>query len=530
MADTPPNSQPVSIPTGGYPKYVLAVLVLVYVFNFIDRQILSILNEEIKADLGLTDSQMGFLYGTVFAVFYAVFGIPLGRLADNWDRRKLISIGLGFWSLMTVLSGTARSYLSLSAYRIGVGVGESSATPAAFSLLSDYFSPRVRATVLGIYSSGIYIGSGVGIFLGGWLLDSWAEWYPDPATALFGLKGWQAAFIAVGLPGVLMALWVYRLREPVRGQTEGLKTETSATPWRDAGVDLLAMFPVTSLYWLVRLGVRTLVVNLSILALLILIVYMLIDWLGDPEQWIALGLGAYAAFTWAQRLADDDPPTFAMIFRTPAMMLMIAGISTIPFVTYGAGYWGLPYILRAFDVSVTEVGAFLGLGAAIAGLIGVSLGGILGDFAMRYTANARIWVGLVPVVFGTPAAVYMVTTDSIWVAYVCSFLLNMLFPMWIGPAASTINDMVMPRMRARASAFYIMMLTFVGLALGPYFIGRMSDSLTARMSDADALSYAILFSLLIFVATVVLLFFASRCVPEATANRLERARAAGEVV
>ena len=107
-----------------YGWYVLLVLVIVYVFNFIDRQILSILNEDIKADLGLTDAQMGFLFGTAFAVFYAVFGIPLGRLADMWVRRKMIAIGLFFWSLMTALSGTARGFASLATFRIGVGIGE----------------------------------------------------------------------------------------------------------------------------------------------------------------------------------------------------------------------------------------------------------------------------------------------------------------------------------------------------------------------------------------------------------------------
>src|SRR5512139_1429515 len=150
---------------GGYAWYVLAVLVLVYVFNFIDRQILSILAQEIKGDLGLSDAEIGFLYGTAFAVFYAIFGIPLGRLADVWVRRSLIALGLAFWSAMTALSGTARSFPTLGAYRIGVGVGEASASPAAFSSLVDWFPARLRATAISIYSSGVYIGAGIGIFL-----------------------------------------------------------------------------------------------------------------------------------------------------------------------------------------------------------------------------------------------------------------------------------------------------------------------------------------------------------------------------
>ena len=114
-----------------YPWYVLAVLVLVYVLNFIDRQIVVILAERIKADLKVTDAQLGFLYGTVFAVFFAVFAIPLGRLADAWDRRRLIAWGTAFWSLMTVLSGLARGFGPLAFARLGVGAGEASAAPAA---------------------------------------------------------------------------------------------------------------------------------------------------------------------------------------------------------------------------------------------------------------------------------------------------------------------------------------------------------------------------------------------------------------
>ena len=153
---------------GRQAKITLILLVLVYVFNFIDRQILSVLAEDIKLDLNISDSDIGFLFGTAFAVFYSIFGIPLGRLSDVWSRKKIISIGLGTWSLMTALSGTARSFTSLAIFRFGVGIGESSASPATYSLLSDYFSPKVRSTVMAIYASGLYIGAGIGIFLGGW--------------------------------------------------------------------------------------------------------------------------------------------------------------------------------------------------------------------------------------------------------------------------------------------------------------------------------------------------------------------------
>src|SRR5262249_5277005 len=124
-----------------YARYVLGVLVVVYVFNFLDRQILSILAERIRGDLGVSDAQLGFLYGTAFAIFYALFGIPLGRLADVWDRRRLIALGLAIWSLMTVLSGLARSFPELALARIGVGIGEARAGPPAVSLPSGSLPP-----------------------------------------------------------------------------------------------------------------------------------------------------------------------------------------------------------------------------------------------------------------------------------------------------------------------------------------------------------------------------------------------------
>ena len=191
---------------GVYAHYVLLVLVVVSIFNFVDRNILAILSQDIQADLGISDADMGFLYGTVFALFYAIFGIPLARFADVWVRRSIIAGGLFFWSLMTALSGLARSFSVLATLRVGVGIGEASATPAAYSMLADYYSPKLRATVIAIYSGGVYIGGGIGLFLGGAILEAWQTAYPNISDAPFSLKGWQVAFFIVGLPGLLLSL------------------------------------------------------------------------------------------------------------------------------------------------------------------------------------------------------------------------------------------------------------------------------------------------------------------------------------
>jgi MFS family permease len=197
-------------------------LFVVYIFNFIDRQILAILLEPIKKDLQVSDTAMGFLTGFAFAVFYTCAGLPLARLADRWVRRSLIAISLATWSVMTAVSGLARNFTDLAIARIGVGIGEAGASPSAHSILSDYFPPEKRATVLAIYASGIYVGVGLGYWLGGWMND---------------MYGWRTAFFVVGLPGVFMALLVrFTVREPLRGMSEQhatpTQTYTLAETWR----------------------------------------------------------------------------------------------------------------------------------------------------------------------------------------------------------------------------------------------------------------------------------------------------------
>jgi MFS family permease len=511
---------------------VLGVLILVYVFNFIDRQILSILAEEIKADLGISDADIGFLYGTAFAVFYAVFGIPLGRLADLWVRKNLISVGLGFWSLMTALSGTARSFGGLAMFRFGVGIGEASATPAAFSMLSDYFSPRVRATVLAIYSSGVYIGAGIGLFLGGVIVDAWNGAFPDPASAPFGLKAWQAAFFAVGLPGLFMALWVWRLREPRRGMSEGLATEAHPHPFREAGRALFSVLPpFTLISLLINGGIRAAVVNLIAGAVVAGCAYAANVLTDTPNQWIALGIGAYAAVSWVHGLKLSDPATFAMMFGSRTFVLISIGFPCISFVTYGVGFWSPPFMLRVHDVGLAEAGTILGIGAALGGWLGITIGGVLADRMRSRTANARLYVGLAVPLLSAPFAIWFVTTDNAWIAYACAFGFSVFSPMWVGAAASTVNDLVMPRMRALASAYYILMVTFIGLALGPYLIGQISDLYIRQgLSDGDALRLAMIWGCGMLGVSMIFLLGALKYLPREEESRLARAQALGESV
>ncbi len=516
---------------GRYAWYVLVVLVLVYVANFVDRQILSILAQEIKADIGLSDSEIGFLYGTVFAVFYAIFGIPLGRLADVWVRKSLIALGLTFWSAMTALSGTARSFPVLAAYRIGVGIGEASASPAAYSSLVDWFPARLRATAISIYSSGVYIGAGIGIFLGGWIVDAWRAAFPGDSAPL-GLHGWHVAYFAVGLPGILLALWVATLREPRRGQSEGLpEPARHPHPFRELGLELMAVLPPLTLIslWRAGAGAAGIARNLAGGLAIALVAAALVSATQSLAQWVALGIGFYAAFSWAQGLRLRDAPTFALIFGTPALLLGAGGFACIAFVTYGVGFWAAPFFIRQHGVSAGEVGTYLGLGGALGGWIGVTLGGVVSDALKQRTPNARLWMGFATIALAAPAVAGMVYSPSLGLAYLMNFVFTIVSPLWVGPGATTISELVLPRMRAIASAFYLLVVTFLGLALGPYTMGKLSDAFaSAGAEPGAALRNAILAGLAPLALSALLFALAWNRVGRAEATKLERARLAGE--
>lgn len=528
------DQQPVR--TGGYGWYALFVLVLVYMVNFIDRQIISILAENIKQDLGLEDAQIGFLYGTAFAVFYSLFGIPLGRLADSWYRGRLIAIGLAFWSSMTALSGFASSFGMLAAARIGVGIGEASASPAAYSIISDYFPKEKRGTALSIYSSGLYIGGGLSLPVGGFVLSRWNTAYPNPAEAPLGLVGWQAAFLAVGLPGLLLALWVLTLKEPRRGESDGLpQPVVRPNAWRDFGRELFAILPPLTLLNVSRIpgALRT---NLFALAVIGGLALFLALWSGNWAQWGAYGLGVYAVFSWVQSLKVRDPATHRLIWGTPLVLTMVVAFGSIAFVTYAVSFWGAPYVLRTFYPDATapalyvagmraaeEVAMILGWSAAIASAIGVVLGGILSDWWRRRDPRGRLFVNMIAAVAPAPIVFFMFTTDNLAAFYWANPFAHLLSSMWVGAAVATLQDVVLPRMRGTAGATYILGTTMVGLALGPYFAGKMADVF-------QSLRIGIFSLYLVAPFTVAALWVVGRRLAELEETKVDRAREVGELI
>ena len=400
-------SSPVS---PGYARYALGLLFLVYVFNFVDRQILSILLEPIKQDLGVSDTAMGFLTGIAFALFYTVAGIPIARLADRGSRRTIIAVGLALWSAMTAASGVAASYAQLALARIGVGVGEAACTPPAHALLADYFPPERRATALAIYGMGIHVGILFGFLVGGWMNE---------------MFGWRQAFFVVGLPGVVLAVVVrLTLREPVRGAADG----------RVDGPTMLAARHALGEVWSLR-SLRHMALGAGLHSFA---GYGLAAWgpaflarvhhmrSAEIGTWLGLvtgiggGLGAVAGGVVADRLGRRDArwtlwvPAIASTVEVPLLLAFLllpseraALLLAVPAVLAGAMWLGPVFAatqslvrpaMRAFTASlllfvVNLIG--LGLGPQVVGLLNDVLAPTYGPSAVRYSlclvAITNLW-------------------------------------------------------------------------------------------------------------------------------------------
>ncbi|AQA19231.1 MFS transporter [Halioglobus japonicus] len=278
MAETteaPVENNPYTKPA--YRTYVLMVLTLVYSFNFIDRQLISILQESIKAELLLSDTQLGLLTGFAFALFYVSAGVPIARWADRGNRRNIISLAVGVWSFMTAISGACMNYTQLLLARIGVGVGEAGGSPPAHSMISDIFPPESRATAMSTYSLGINIGIMFGFFLGGILNE---------------VLGWRWAFVLVGAPGILLAIWIrMTVAEPLRGWSEQAAVEETAVPLKDVVKRIYANLALRHLFFASALNS--------------LVGYGLVNWtapfyirshgMGTAELgiWLAIGAGIF---------------------------------------------------------------------------------------------------------------------------------------------------------------------------------------------------------------------------------------------
>jgi MFS transporter, Spinster family, sphingosine-1-phosphate transporter len=523
--------------------YALLLLTLVLTVSMLDRQIVTILSVGIKRDLGLNDSEIGLIYGTVLGIFYAIFSIPLGKLADGWNRVWLIACALALWSLATMSSAFATTFAALALARMIVAVGEAGAGPASYSLLADFFSKERRTTAFAIYGTGTGIGVGLSTAIGGAIVTWWDGRFPT-GHGWLGLVGWQAAFIAVGLPGLLLALIVLTVREPQRGISDGIIQPGEAHPFRKAGAELMALLPPLSFINLRNLKAprREWLMNVVVLVLIVIGVVLLaqaaqaisspatrrtyghvlgIELTSHLIQWATVGLGLYATFSWIRAQRMRDPAAYTIMWGSRAFVAMLVIAVFNMTVTYGLTAWGAVYAIQHFHASQAEVGWKLGVVIGGAGLAGLLAGGWIADAVRRRHPLGRMYVLLASVMLPVPMAILTFTRGTLDGFVLCHALLSLSLGSWLPCCTATLHDLVLPRMRGMAIALFYLGITIFGMGTGPYLVGLMSDA-TGNLGGSILKLYSL--SAIVLVAVIV----AMRALPREEASLVERARAAGE--
>jgi MFS family permease len=525
--------------------YALMLVTLVQALSLLDRQVLAILVPRIRADLGVGAAEMGLLYGTVFALFYAIFSLPLGRLADGWVRTKLLSLSILGWSAMTALAGFANGLGLLAVSRLGVGIGEASAQPAGMSLLADSFPKERRGMIAAAMAIAVAIGLGAALWLGATVADNWDAAWPGGLGAPLGLKGWQAAFIAAALPGLPLAFLLWRLPEPVRGAADGIAPPHDPHPFRASGRTLGAILPVT--VWLSfarqRAPARTWAVNLVALACILVSVVLLTSWTnglravnpvaltisgvaltGNALQWIVSGFGAYVLVNWLQSLQLADRPTYVLIAHSPAMILLTAVASLQTIINYGVMAWTPTYISQHFGASSTQVAFQFGTLITLLGIAGPLIAGPFSDWVNARVPGGRLYVTLASLIVSPLCAVWTYWADDLPSFYLRFVFFSLSLTMWLPPVYAGFLDLVLPRMRGMVMSFYILTMTIIGLGLGPYAVGLISDR------NGGDLGAAILSLFWLAPPIALLTLFLVLRFPRDEAAVIERARAAGEAI
>lgn len=516
-----PGTASAAAPGGRAPRYAyyaLALLILANFFNYLDRHIVAVLAQRMKEDLALTDAQLGFLLGTAFATLYGVLGIAMGRIADQLSRTRLMAAGLALWSVMTALSGFAVNFATVAGARIGVGVGEAAANPCSHSLLSDYFPARNRGAVLGAYLASVHLGIGGSLILGGLIVQRW----PQLCTVLPGgaceLADWRGAFLLVGLPGLLLAVLIFFLREPPRPALA--KGRPLAIILREFST---AIPPFTLFNSYQAGGRRAALANLTLAAGIAALAVLLIVVTGDYAQWIAIGIGAYSVATWAQVLRYRDPALFALTFGCRTFLYAMFGGAFVASFSGTVSTWSAPYAMRTLGANAGEVGVALGFVTFIGAGLSVVVGGFVADRWKLRDKRAPIWIAMIALVAPIPAlfGMMMATTLTAFVGFFAIFIF--LSMSWAGAFGALVQDLVLMRMRGAASAIFSLVMMLTASGFGPYLAGKistMSGSLTAG-----------LYGMLGFVPiAATLLFMAARRLQQETPERrLAMAQASGEM-
>ena len=509
--------------------------------SLLDRQILSILAPSISRDLGIGDAEIGLLYGTLFALFYALFSLPLGRLVDGWIRTRLLGICILSWSLATGLAAFAQSFAVLAISRLGVGIGEGAAQPGANSIIFDTFPRNRRGTAMAAMGIATALGLGLSMALGGFVAQWWDTRYAA-GDAPLGFSGWQFAFLVAALPGLLLAWALFRMKEPLRGGMDGLPAENDAHPFKASAAVLGAVTPGANWFmlWHRNAGARQWAINLGGLALILGVCWTMtqvtqdfsprppLEAFGtslDPHvlQWFVVGFGAFVVLNLFQSLKLTDKPSYNVML-SPSLLLLfvVGGLQTA--INYGVMGFTPSFLIREYGLDQATTGLQFGLLAAALGVAGPVIAGPLSDFlTTRMGAKGRVWLTLASLGVSPFFGIWTYSSPDPFNFYLRFSVYSIILTLWLPPIYSLYYDLVLPRMRGMASSTYIIVSTLLGLGMGPYFVGIVSD----RTGDLGRAIISI--NVVAPVIVVILVYVLTRIQRDEDSLR-ERARAGGEAV
>ena len=522
--------------------YALALVSSAQGLSLLDRQILAILAPSIAKDLNIGDAEIGLLYGTLFALFYALFSLPLGRLADGWIRTKLMAICIFAWSVSTGLAAFAHSFALLAISRLGVGVGEGVTQPGANSIIFDTFPRNRRGTAMAAMGITTALGLGLSMTLGGFVAQWWDNRYAGIEAPL-GFYGWQFAFIVAGLPGILLAFLLYRMKEPTRGGMDGIATREDPHPFRASAAILGSVTPVANWFslWNRNAGRKQWTVNLVGLAVILAFCWTMFEItqaysprpalsaLGlhlNPHmlQWFVVGFGAFVVLNLFQSLKLTDKPAYNVMFSPSLILLFIAGgLQTS--INYGVMGFTPSFLIREYGMDQATTGLQFGLLAAGLGMVGPIIAGPLSDFlTSRMGAKGRVWLTLASLGISPFFGIWTYNAPDPGSFYLRFVAYSLILTLWMPPIYSLYYDLVLPRMRGIASSSYIIISTLLGLGMGPYFVGIVSDRTGGDLGQA-----IISINVVAPVIVVILLYVLTRVQRDEDSLR-DRARAGGEQI
>lgn len=415
----------------GYRAYVLALLMVVYTFNFIDRQILAILAPYIQAEMKFTDGQLGLLGGPAFAIVYSTLALPIAWFADRASRVSIVAGSLAVWSGFTAICGMVTGFWSLFGARMGVGIGEAGGVAPSYSLVADYFPKSQRARALAVYSFGVPIGTALGYLFGG---------------ILAALIDWRMAFIVVGLAGLLLApLLKFTVKDPIRGGFDRLETA--------AGAVEVAHVPTKAASF--------------------------------GEVW-------------------------AVLLKKPSFWFLAFGAACSSVYGYGAAFWLPSFFQRSMGMEGVDRALYIAGIAFIGGTAGIWFGGWLADKLGKGVKKAAYpLVPAVGFIIAVPLFFLAMNVDNKWLAFVLFLVPQALSLAWLGPVVTAVQHLVPAHMRSTASASFLLINNLVGIGLGIYLLGAVSEYLTPRFGE-EALRYSLYVGQWFYGLAAVLLFISAR--------------------